>query len=148
MEFYNVHKRSVKSDDKRNWYLHTFGVIDYRKSDFLEILEEFLSAAVRNRIDEVLEESSRFEWKYKNTIGKLKYKDTPFECVEVTGGNVLVCRKLKYYRDYYDDCIFNEEFLQGRLVSTMKEVLKRHGKVDEDERKCMMWIWESIKSSV
>ena len=148
MEIYNVSTGSSGTDKKRNWYLHSFGIIDYRDSDFLEVLEEYLSGAVRDRIDEVLEESSRFKWKYKATIGKLKNKELPFSLVEVKGGQVLVCKKLKYYRDYNDDTIFTEDFLQGRLVNTMKEVLNRNGKVSPEERKCMAWIWEKIKAGV
>ena len=145
MEFYNISKGTVESDDKRNWYLHSFGIIDYRDSDFLEVLEEYLNDAVRYRIEKVIEDCSRF--RYSQSYGYvLKKKDMPFTTVEVNGGNVLVCRKLKYYLDRNGDSIFTDNWLQNELVSTMQEVLNRNGKVDNNERKCMAWIWEKIKA--
>lgn len=138
MEFWQMKEEKVKNDDKRNWYLHKFGVIDKSGSDFLDVVEERINSAIQQELFSIAERSGNFaSW--------IENKELPITVVDVGKSKFLVCRKDNYYETQDGRKLLDGFELPRKLAAEMTEVLYRGGKeLDNKERKCAFWILKKM----
>ena len=152
MEFYNLVKEKVQYDysDERDWYLHSFGVIDTKKTDFLEEIEAAVNYVYRQEFYYLSEKASAYTGEDNRAYCKwLENRDLPLTCLPLEHSTVLVCKNMDYYKKRDGSMLVGGKRFNEKIVSEVNDVIYRNGdNADEKEMNCAMWILKKMGVNV